>query len=182
MTTNRSLRCAAPASLLLFFTACGGGGDTAKSAGDGEAELDVATACNSISPTADQLAVLDFIGTAEPKPWRFLTAVSTDSALSESAFDAVQGKGPTFYWLSDQKSQQQIREKLANDGDWATMLVLMRENRDNGDGTHTLRVAGRYVGEPHEGLESPEKRYTVQCQVDSVATWVITEGSGSSDL
>ncbi len=184
MTTKRSLQLALPASLLLLVAACGGAGDSgsARNASGAAAQLDASSACNALSETPAQVAVLDFIATADPKPWRFLTAVSTDSALSESAFDAVQKKGPTFYWLTDAKSQQQIRDKLANDGDWATMLVLMRENTDNGDGTHTLRVGGRYVGAPHEGVESPEKRYSVQCQADSVATWVLNNGSGSSGL
>ncbi len=181
MTSKRSLRCAVPSALLLLTAACGGSADSGKSGGDA-GQLDAAVACNTLSPTPDQMAVLDFISTAEPKPWRFLTAVSTDSALSEPAFEVVQKKGPTFYWLTDEKSQTQIRDKLARDGDWATMLVLMRENSDDGEGTHTLRIGGRYVGAPHEALESPEKRYSVQCKVDSVATWVMTDGSGSSDL
>lgn len=180
MTTNRSLRRAGLCVPLLLATACGGAGDSGSSQGNA-AQLNAASACNALTETPAQLAVLDFIAAADPKPWRFLTAVSTDSALSESAFDVVQKKGPTFYWLTDQKSQQQIRDKLVRDGDWATMLVLMRENSDNGNGTHTLRVGGRYVGAPHEGVESPEKRYTVQCQIDSVATWVMTNESGGSD-
>jgi hypothetical protein len=181
MTTIRSLQYATSFALALLAIACGGAGESG-GAGRDVAELDAATACSALNQTPAQIAVLDFITTAEPKPWRFLNAVSTDSALSESAFEVVQKKGPTFYWLTDDKSQQQIREKLSNDGDWATMLVLMREDTDHGDGTYTLRIGGRYVGAPHEGLESPEKRYNVKCQVDSAPAWVISNGSDSNGL
>lgn len=145
--------------------------------------LDPALACRDISPSAAQIAVLDYITTAEPKPLRFLNAVATDSALPDDVALVVQDKGPTFYWLQDEKNQQQIRDKLAGDGSWATMLVLVRENTDHGDGTYTMRIGGRYVGAPNDGAVSPEKQYRLRCQVDgTTAAWAMdsTAGSGGS--
>ncbi len=186
MTTSRSLsrRSISLSALLLAAAACGGSPET--SAGDAPKQgmtLDPAVACRGTSPGAAQIAVLDYINTAEPKPLRFLNAAATDSALPDDVALVVQDKGPTFYWLQDEKNQQQIREKLAGDGNWATMLVLVRENTDHGDGTHTVRVGGRYVGEPNDGVVSPEKQYQLRCQVDgTTAVWAIdsTAGSGGS--
>lgn len=163
----------------LLLVGCGGSAVPADSASADAAApagmtLDPALACEALRPLPPSIAVLDFIEHAVPKPLRFLNAVSTDSALPPAAELAVQKKGPTFYWLESERNQQQIREKLAGDGPWETLLVLMRENTDHADGTHTLRVGGRYVGASNDGDESPEKRYTIACQVDSVAAWVIT--------
>ncbi len=184
MAHFRSSCIARGAPLLALLAACGGGsGDAAKAAALAEAEavvLDPRTACVEVRPLPVARAVLDYITTAEPRPLRFLNAATTDSALPQAAEVVVQDKGPTFYWLPQENNQQQIREKLARDGDWATMLVVVREDADNGDGTHTVRVGGSYIGKPHEGLVSPEKRYTVRCQVDSVATWVMDSSAGGA--
>lgn len=188
-STASSTLCFRPrfAVILLALTAlaaaCGGAASDSESgdadAPDATAEepvvLDPAVACRELRPAPVAMAVKDYIDSADPEPLRFLNAVSTDSALPPAAEIVVQEKGPTFYWLDSEKNQQQIREKLENGGVWPNMLVLVRQNDDQGDGTHVIRVGGRYIGAPHEGLESPEKRYTVQCQVDSVAVWAITD-------
>lgn len=139
--------------------------------------LDPTTACAEVRPLPVAMAVLDYITTAEPRPLRFLNAVTTDSALPAAAEVVVQDKGPTFYWLPQGNSQQQIREKLERAGQWPSMLVVVRENADNGDGTHTVRVGGTYIGKPLEGVVSPEKRYTLRCIVaDSTASWTMDPG------
>ncbi len=182
MPPLRSVRRTHIAPLLALLAACGGGsGDANNASADAApATLDPATACVEVRPLPVAIAVLDYITTAEPKPLRFLNAATTDSALPPAAEAVVQDKGPTFYWLPQEKNQLQIRAKLAGDGDWATMLVVVREDADNGDGTHTVRVGGSYIGKPHEALVSPEKRYTVRCQVDSVATWLLQPGAGGA--
>ncbi len=178
MLPPRSLVRLAPLATLSLAVACGGSQDNASASGSA-VTLNPATACAISTPGPVTLAVRDFITTAEPRPLRFLNAVATDSALPEAAAALVQDKGPTFYWLSDEKSQQQIRSKLATGGDWPTMLVLLREHTDHGDGTHTVRIGGRYVERPNDGEVSPEKRYTVSCQTDSTAVWAITSGASS---
>lgn len=164
----------------LLLAACGGGAVPADTLESAVVERDPAVACADARPVPSTIAVLDFIDHADPKPLRFLNAVGTDSALPPAAELLVQKKGPTFYWLDTERGQQQIREKLDGDGAWETMLVLVRENTEHADGTHTLRVGGRYVGAPNDGEESPEKRYTIGCQVDSVATWAITHIDSSA--
>lgn len=174
-------------SLALMAAAAACGGDAAQStsdtaSADSAGVIDLAVACADALPVPAAMAVLDFIGHAEPQPLRFLNAVGTDSALPPAAEIAVQDKGPTFYWLEAQKNQDQIREKLSRDGPWATMLVLVRENTDHGDGTHSVRVGGRYIANAEDGVESPEKLYRVACQVDSTAAWVIksVDSSGAN--
>jgi len=176
MTPFRSIRLLHVAPFIALLAACGGGSGASKKA-EPDA-LDPATACLTVQPQPVALAVLDYITTAEPKPLRFLNAVTTDSALPSAAEVVVQDKGPTFYWLPQEKNQLQIREKLERDGDWPTMLVVVRGDEVSADGSHAVRVGGSYIGQPHEALVSPEKRYTVRCQVDSVGTWVIDPGAG----
>jgi len=180
MTPFRSARRLPLAPLLALLAACGGGsgGSDKASANAASETLDPATACIDVRPLPVALAVLAYVTTAEPKPLRFLNAVTTDSALPPAAEAVVQDKGPTFYWLPQEKNQLQIREKLARDGDWPTMLVVVRADAVNADGSHVVRVGGSYIGKPHEAQVSPEKRYSVRCQVDSVATWVMDPGAG----
>lgn len=173
-------RTAQLAPLVALLAACGGGSDAANKATADAEPLDPAVACAEVRPLPVAIAVLDYITTAEPKPLRFLNAATTDSALPQAAEIVVQDKGPTFYWLPQEKNQLQIREKLARDGEWATMLVVVREDSDNGDGTHTVRVGGSYIGKPHEGLVSPEKRYTVRCQAEPEAKWVLEPSAGGA--
>jgi hypothetical protein len=163
---------------LMLAAACGGGAENADRASD-VVVLDPATACTSLTPSPVAMAVLDYITTADPKPLRFLNAATTDSALPPAAEAVVKDKGPTFYWLPNEKNQQQIRDKLESGGEWPNMLVLVRELTDNGAGVTVVRVGGRYIGRPHDGRESPERRYTIRCQVDSVATWVMDNTGGA---
>lgn len=164
--------------LVTIAAACGGGAANSDRAAQ-DVALDPATACNLLTPSPVAIAVLDYITTADPKPLRFLNAATTDSALPPAAEAVVKEKGPTFYWLPNEKNQQQIRDKLESGGEWPNMLVLVRELSDNGAGTTVVRIGGRYVGKPHEGRESPERRYTIRCQADSVATWVMDSTGGA---
>ncbi len=172
----RSLRALLALPLVALLAACGG--EASQAANDEPAPPDPATACLSSSPAPVALAVRDFITTAEPTPLRFLNAATTDSALPPLAAAVVQDKGPTFYWMPDEKSRQQVRDNLSRVGAWASMLVVVREDTDHGDGTKTVRVGGHYIGPPHEGIESPEKRYTISCRIDSLTSWTITHIAG----
>lgn len=176
MPASRSLRTLPVLLAVALATACGKPpADTPE-----VIALDPATACNTLKPTPVAMAVRDYITTADPVPLRFLNAATTDSALPQAAAEVVQDKGPTFYWLPEEANRQQIRDKLARDGSWPTMLVVVREDRDSGDGTHLIRIAGHYIGSPHDGVESAEKQYLIVCQADSTATWVMQSGGSGT--
>jgi hypothetical protein len=159
------------------LTACGGGADRTAEVPPEELPPDPATACIGTAPAPVALAVQDFIGSAEPKPERFLNAATTDSALPGPAEAIVTRKGPTFYWLPDEASQQQMRAKLEGDGPWVNMLVVVRGQQDGGDGTWTIRVGGKYIGGELHGTESPEKRYTVSCIIGNPNAWKVTDAT-----
>jgi hypothetical protein len=165
------------ASLTAALVACGGAPERQSAASDEPPPPDPATACLAATPTPVALAVTDFIGAAEPKPERFLTAATTDSALPQAAEAVVSRKGPLFFWLPDPAMQAQMRAKLEGDGPWTNMLVVVREQADRGDGTWTVRVGGRYVGGTLHGTESPEKAYTVSCIIGDPSAWKVTDAT-----
>lgn len=168
------------ATALLWCTslaACSGGADRTANVSTAELPPDPATACIGTAPAPVALAVQDFINSAEPKPERFLNAATTDSALPSPAEAIVTRKGPTFYWLPDEASQQKMRAKLEGDGPWVNMLVVVRGQDDGGDGTWSIRVGGKYIGGELHGTESPEKRYTVSCIIGDTSAWKVTDAS-----
>jgi hypothetical protein len=160
--------------LCVSLGACGGAERTARASAD-DLPPDPATACLGMSPVPVALAVQDFIGSADPKPERFLNAASTDSALPPAAEAIVARKGPTFYWLADETAQQQMRAKREGDGPWVNMLVVVRGQQDGGDGTHTIVVGGQYIGGALHGTQSPAKRYTVSCIIGETNAWQVTD-------
>jgi hypothetical protein len=162
-------------ALSAALLACGGAPERQAASSEEPPPPDPATACLSATPTPVALAVTDFIGAAEPKPERFLTAATTDSALPQAAESVVSRKGPLFFWLPDPAMQAQMRAKLEGDGAWTNMLVVVREQTDHGDGTWTVRVGGRYIGGPSHGSESPEKSYTVSCLIGDPSAWKVTD-------
>lgn len=166
----------APLLLVAALQACGGGERASRAAAEG-APPDPATACIGTAPVPVALAVQDFIGSAEPKPERFLNAAGTDSALPPAAESVVTRKGPMFYWLANDAAQQQMRTKLENDGPWVNMLVVVRSQEEAGDGTWTIRVGGTYIGGELHGTASPEKRYTVSCVIGDTNAWKVTDAT-----
>ncbi len=173
----RDWRPLAVGALTVALSGCGGAPDRQAASADEPLPPDPATACLGAAPTPVALAVTDFIGAAEPKPERFLTAATTDSALPQAAEAVVSKEGPVFFWLPDPAMQAQMRAKLEGDGPWKNMLVVVREQSDHGDGTWTVRVGGRYVGGELHGTESPEKAYTVSCIIGDPSAWKVTNAT-----
>ena len=172
----------AAAVLLAFAAACGGNGDRAgadantvgkeQAAGAGAGTVPT---CANGDTTALALAVRDFITKAAPSAQRYLNAVGTDSALPEDGLKVLQDKGPTYFYSSDSSAQRQIREKLATDGPWATLLVVYRGQSATDGGTGVdVRLGGHYVGGEHDGKVHPTKRYGFRC--DSTG-WTIASSA-----
>ncbi len=109
-------------------------------------------------------AVREFIKTSTPAPQRFLMAAGTDSALPEAGFNALQDKGPSFYYSSDTVAQRKMREKLANDGPYASMLVVYHGKTESADGnTVTVSLGGHFIGGVQEGKIEPTRQIAVVC-------------------
>jgi hypothetical protein len=130
-----------------------------------------------VAPTPVALAVRDFIAAADPVPQRFLTAATTDSALPRAAEAVVERKGPLFLWLPDPTAQAAMRTKLEGDGPWINMLVIVRGEARQADGSVEVRVGGHYVGGETDGRESPEMRFTVVCVPGEPSAWRVVDAA-----
>lgn len=115
-------------------------------------------------------AVLAYISTARPTPQRFLVAAGTDSALPEAGVKALQQKGPTYLYPADPAQRARVRERLAEVGDYASLLVSLQESRAVGDTQAVVRLGGSYVGGRHDGRPSPNRTIYLGC--DS-AGWTV---------
>lgn len=156
-----SLTCAVPVALVL--AACGDGSASKDSSG-GNKQAAAVPPCANADTTALRLAVLDYITTADPRPQRFLSAFGTDSALPEDGFKALQDKGPTYFYNDNPKNQEQVKQKLASAGPYATMLVVYKGQAESDNGnTVTVTLGGHYVGGEHEGKVAPVREVTVRC-------------------
>lgn len=123
-----------------------------------------AVTCTSPDKTAIGTAVREFIKTSTPAPQRFLMAAGTDTALPEAGFKALQDKGPTFYYSTDTIAQRKMREKLANDGPYASMLVVYHGKSETADGnTVTVSLGGHFIGGVQEGKVEPTRSIVVVC-------------------
>jgi hypothetical protein len=164
---------------LLSALLLGCGGEPRQDAAADAPPANPAAACRSVSPGPIALAVREFITAADPAPRRFLTAAATDSALPQSAQSVVERKGPVFIWPSDAAAQAKMRTKLEGDGPWINMLVVVRDETPQPDGTVEVRVGGWYVGLDVDGRESPERRFTVECVAGDTPAWRVVNAASS---
>ena len=168
--TARSVRLTTLAAVTLAIAACGG--DAAKPAASSTSGA-VASACQRRDTTAAYVAIKEYIRGTVPTPQRFLTAAGTDSAVPVDGFRAMQDKGPSFYYGSDPVGQKKIRDKLANDGPYASLLIVVRgTTRSRAGDTVTMRLGGHYIGGEHEGKMSTARAVSVVCR-DS--TWKMSK-------
>jgi hypothetical protein len=147
----------------LLAAACGGDPSSKRSAG-GNNQAATGPACSTVDTTPVGLAVREYITTASPTPQRYLSAAGTDSALPEDGFKVLQDKGPTYFYSSDPKAQQAIKEKLASVGPYASLLVVYKGKTEENDGNVvTVTLGGHYVGGEHDGKEAPVRQFRVTC-------------------
>lgn len=162
------------ATTFAALAACGGSPKD-QAAAESNNQTATAPACTSRDTTPVGLAVLDYIKAASPTPQRYLTAAGTDSAVPDDGFKVLQDKGPTYFYSSDPKAQQQIKDKLASVGPYASLLVVYRgtDEADNGNRL-TVKLGGHYVGGEHDGKPATERRIEVLCDT---AGWRLTAPS-----
>ena len=173
---------AGSAVLLTLAIACGGNADATKdsaangkSGGKEQAASAAGPSCTNADTTPVSLAVRDFVTKATPAPQRYLSAAGTDSAVPEDGFKVLQDKGPTYYYSSDSVAQRKIREKLADVGPFASMLVVYKgQTATDGGRAVDVRLGGHYVGGELDGKVSTTKRYSIRC--DSTG-WRIASSS-----
>ena len=117
------------------------------------------------SPGSDVYAeaLTHYMAGVMPTPRRFLNAAGTDSALPERVLEAVQDKGPTYFYPGDEAGRQVVLAKLKDAGPWATLLVVWRGNEVQNDSTVVIRLAGHYVGGDEDGQAAPQKSLTFAC-------------------
>lgn len=159
-------RVLALSALLAAMTLVGCGADSSKRSSSASKGV---AACQRGDTTAAYVAFKEYIKVTVPTPQRFLTAAGTDSAAPEDGFRAMQDKGPSFFYGTDAASQKKIRDKLANDGPYASLLIVHRGTTRSAAGdTVTIRLGGHYIGGEHEGELSTSRVMSVVCR-DS--TW-----------
>jgi hypothetical protein len=146
-------------SFLAALNACGG--EASKPKADPVA---VAASCKRGDTTALYLAYIEYIKTTKPAGLRFLTAAGTDSAAPEDAFRAMQDKGPSFFYGGDDAAKKKIREKLENDGPFASLLIVHRGATPNAAGdTVTVRLGGHYISGELDGKPATNRTIVVVC-------------------
>ncbi|MBL0938725.1 MAG: hypothetical protein IBJ03_07510 [Gemmatimonadaceae bacterium] len=168
---RRTLRAAIPFAVLAtsLAAACGGDGSSRK---DVAADQPTGPTCTSADTTPVGLAVREYITTLTPFPQRYLNAAGTDSALPEDGFKMLQEKGPSYFYSSDPKAQQQIKDKLASVGPYASLLVVYKGKTEADSGnTVTVSLGGHYVGGQHDGKVAEVRAIIVQCDT---AGWRVT--------
>jgi hypothetical protein len=149
--------------ITLMMAACGGD-STAKTNAEGNKQAAAGPTCTSKDTTPVSLAVREYITTATPTPQRYLSAAGTDSAVPDDGFKVLQDKGPTYFYSSDAKAQQQIKDKLASVGPYASLLVVYRgKTESNGGNTVTVTLGGHYVGGEHDGKEAATRTFEATC-------------------
>lgn len=126
-------------------------------------EVAAAPRCADARETAVGPAVLRFVELARPTPQRFLVAMGTDAALPESGVRALQKKGPTYFYPADSAQRARVRARLAEVGEYASLLVALEEARPVGDAQALVRLRGVYVGGRHDGRPSPSRTLYLAC-------------------
>jgi hypothetical protein len=166
--------------LVFMMTACDGSKSAGDAAGNKAAKASDASGCApKIGVNPGALAVSDYIKTADPKPMRFLTAAGTDSAISDEGMPSLQDKGPTYFYAGKETQKAKVRAKLEEAGPFTALLVVMRADRKNADGTRTITLGGHFVTGQYDGKETPVSTYTFSCDSSGWKQASKQVGSGS---
>jgi hypothetical protein len=157
-----------------LLVACGGENTSRTDTGN----MQAVASCASADSSAVRKAVLDYIMTAEPRPQRFLSAAGTDSAMQGDGMAVLQDKGPTFFYAGNEAALKKLREKLDNDGPYASMLVVMKGHEPSSDGlTETVTIAGHYIAGDLHGRVSPPRTFRFRCEAGE---WVRVDQQSAS--
>jgi len=125
----------------------------------------VASACGKFpSDSSYGVAALKYIEKLEPKPRRFLTAVTTDSVLPSKVFEALQQKGPGYLFPPNPTDRAKVVDKLTTVGPWATLLVTWKGAQLLDDTHGVIRLGGHYVVAEEGPLVGPRRAIHFTCE------------------
>lgn len=156
---------AGSALLLLCTVACSGGGSGASSA---------AASCRQSPDSATWKAVLGYVKDANPYPQRFLSAALTDSALPDVGVEALQEKGPTYFYPPDSAGRAKVRRKMEDMGPYTSLLVAWHGSSRQADTVLVVRLSGSYVGGKFEGKAAPLRSFHFRC---ADGRWTLIEAA-----
>jgi hypothetical protein len=154
--------------------------------------IGIAVACASgDAPAADSVKVCAFpedsitsgaaaayVKALEVKPYRFLVASRTDSALPEAAFGGLQTTGNVRYFPSNPAEQQAMRrEYSASSNPTTTLLIAYHGSRKVAPNRTEADFSGTYIGGTMDGTQTPMKTILFNC--DSV-TWTPRDSTSGS--
>jgi hypothetical protein len=157
---------AVPAVVLaavLMLAACSGG----------EKKTSNGVVCRQSKDSATWRAVVSYAKSSDPYAQRFLSAARSDSALPDVGVEALQDRGPTWFFPPDSAGRTKVRDRL-NDGIANTLLVFWHGAVPEGDTAMVIRLNGRYIGGKNEGTVARTKLYRFKCPDDR---WVLTDST-----
>ena len=152
------------AALMLALGCSGGDG---KKSGGG-------VACKQSADSATWRAVIAYTKGANPYPQRFLTAALSDSALPDVGVEALQDRGPTWFFPPDTAGRTKVRNRMEEGVTYTTLLVAWHGLTREADTAVVVRLGGRYIGGQFEGKEGRAMAYRFHCPE---GRWVITDST-----
>lgn len=130
-----------------------------------------------IAPTDQDLAAAAaraYIDGRSPKPLRFLSAVSTDSAMPVTGMRVLQDLGPTYLYPPDSAGQEVIHARLA-ESPWPSMLVTYHGFEHTADAA-TVRIGGAWVAGELDGQHAGYEEIAFTCLNGS---WVTADSAAA---
>lgn len=116
------------------------------------------------SDSSYAVAALRYIEKLEPRPRRFLNAVTTDSVLPPKVFEALQQKGPGYLFPPNPSDRATVLDKLTTVGPWAALLVTWK-GAQLLDGDHAvIRLGGHFVVAEEGPVLAPRRAIHFTCE------------------
>ncbi|MGH7663769.1 MAG: hypothetical protein ACRENI_05680 [Gemmatimonadaceae bacterium] len=156
MTPKRKFPALASLALALVC-ACTDGADTG-----GRSAV---VACAEPGDSAIAAAVHVFVDSVVPRPTRFLASVGDGTTLPAAGQAVLRSRGPTYLYPEDSTQRQAVRDRLAEVGDFATLLVRYRGVERVDDDDAVVRLDGAFVGGNMDGIEVPPREVELVCNV-----------------
>lgn len=113
------------------------------------------------------VAIGEYLKSISPTPRRFVIPVGGGSdSLPEAGRAALKNAGPTFFYPSDSAQQRTIETHLLSRGDWPTLLVALRDIRQDSDSTVLVRLGGRFVSGELDEQPVPTRSVRLACRAN----------------
>ena len=153
------------AAVLILVVACSGDGKKSSSSG---------IACRQTADSATWRAVIAYAKSANPYPQRFLSAALSDSALPDVGVEALQDRGPTWFFPPDSAGRTKVRNRMQEGVTYTTLLVAWHGLTRQPDSSVVVKLGGRYIGGKFEGTVGRSMAYRFECPE---GRWVMTDST-----